>query len=90
MWFSNRAWCDTEKWHEKETKMFRAYVDMFTSKIYEIFDISTNDSGSFDSVVKKLRSIMEKRHYVRKILLHVVYILNYYKRSKHITRIVIY
>jgi len=70
----NRAWRDSRDWLEKETKMFKAYIERFSSQIRDIFHIAPEESDSennkrtkeqqFASVVLKLRNIMEKRHYV--------------------------
>ena len=70
----HRAWRDTAEWHEKETKMFNAYIGRFANKIREIFLINFHKSDSvetratkdqmFKSVERQLQDIMEKRHYV--------------------------
>jgi len=71
---NDRAWRDTQRWHEKETKMFNAYIARFSSKIRDMFNIAPQHSDSeenkrrkervFKSIESKLRDIMEKRHYV--------------------------
>jgi len=70
----DRAFNDTPDWNEKENKMFNQYIAMFTSDIREIFGVAAQSSDSdeikrkkehdFDSIVNKLRNIMQKRHYV--------------------------
>jgi len=77
----NRAWRDTTKWLEKETKMFDAYINRFSNKIRDLFHIAPQRLDSeenkkrkerlYNSVKRKLRDIMEKRHYVSNAV-HIV------------------